>query len=85
MRMGAGRHGKGGHSGGAALMVAQRMAMLNRRCCDGGEVGLSLVGLGQIFGVSVRGRTTAPWHQTGADLTLIQGHPLCFWIMPDCR
>ena len=78
VRVGAGRQGKGGHSGGAALMVAQQMAMLNRRCCDGGKVGLSLVGLGRTWGVSIgaHGNTVAPdscgaYIDTGAPIMLL--------------
>ena len=78
IEMGARRQGEGGHSGSAALMVAQRGVMFNRRGCGGGVAGLSLGGLGRIFEVLVWGRTAASGRRMGADLALVWGHPLCF-------
>ena len=85
VKVGARRQGEGGHSGSAALMVVRRRVMFDRRGCGRGEAGLSLEGLGRVLEVLVRGRTTALWRRTGADLALIRGHPLCFWILPDWR
>ena len=60
--------------------------MFSRGCCGGGdsEMGPGMEGLGRVFKVSVWCMTTL-WRQTGADLALVWGHPLCSWILPDCR
>ena len=74
----AGRRGKGGHSGGAALMVIGKLAMRCRRGRGGGELRLGLVGLSRASGVSVQERTAKSRHQTGVDSTSVREHPLCF-------
>jgi len=83
-KWGAGRRGKGGHSGGATLMVMRTATGLHGGCCSGDEVGQSLVELGQAFRTSAGGCAATWWRQLGADLVMIWGHLLCFWIMPDC-
>ena len=80
----AGRRDKGGHSGGVTLMVARGAAVSYGGCGSDGEVGRGLVGLGQVFQSSGGGCAATWWHRLGADLVILWGHPLCFWIMPDC-
>ena len=80
----AGRRDKGGHSGGVTLMVARISAVSYGGCRGDGEVGRGLAGLGQVFQSSGGGCAATWWHRLGADLVILWGHPLCFWIMPDC-
>ena len=80
----AGRRGKGGHSGGATLMVALEATVLYGGCGNDSEVGRGLVGLGQVFHSSGGGCAATWWHRLGADFVILWGHPLCLWIMPDC-
>ena len=80
----AGRRDKGGHSGGVTLMVARISAMSYGGYGGDGEVGRGLAGLGQVFHSSGGGCAATWWHRLGADLVILWGHPLCFWIMPDC-